>query len=160
MPGRFRRIAIVALVAALVLSACGGGSKGPDLSATVDKVGNTEPSSLAQTGLTGEGIDAVWRSAGSPVETADAIAAIERPDERADDAAGSIFLLYRSGTLWVSPTETGSAVALYKDNDQAYNRHGTFLFLSRGWGSRLGTYSGGGSGSGNGFRGGGSSSGK
>lgn len=158
MSGRRRRVLV--LVATLVLAACGGGAKGPDLTATVGMVGNTEPSSLAATGLTGEGIDAVWRSAGSPIETADAIAAIERPDERADDTAGSVFLLYRSGTLWVSPTETGSAVALYKDNDQAYNRHGTFLFLSRGWGSRLGSYSGGGAGSNNGFRGGGSSSGK
>lgn len=166
MRDRTRRLvalAAITLLAATSLAACGSdGPKGPDLIAVVDQVGNTTTATQEELGLVDPGIDQTWRSAGATAETADAIAAIARPDERADDPSGNVFLLYPSGTLWVSPIATGSAVALYRDNERAYNRHGGFLFLNNGWGSRMGSYrtSGGGSVGGNGFRGGGSSSGK
>lgn len=156
-----RRFAIIALMfLPLVAASCGAG--GPDLRATLDAVELiTERSSANTLGVSGAGADGVWAASGEPAAVADAIAASEAPDERAEDA-GAIYMLYRSGTVWVSPAvDGGSAVVLYDDNDDAYNRHSGVLIASRGWGTRVNDYrSSSSSGSGNGFRGGSSSSGK
>ena len=74
--------------------------------------------------------------------------------------------MYPGGTVWVSELNGKSEVVLYKDNDQAYRRHSGVLLASAAWGNRMGGYGGGGSSNngssdtGNGFRGGGSGSGK
>ncbi len=157
------RLLLVLLALALIAASCGSG--GPDLRATVNSVeaiGST--SNATALGIDGSGVDAAWSAEGEPKAVADAIAAAEAPDERTDDADGDdVFLLYKSGTVWVSNAESGgSAVLLYDDNDRAYNRHSVILLRNRSWGTRVNNYrtSRSSSGSGNGFRGGGSSGGK
>jgi hypothetical protein len=103
----------------------------------------------------------VWRATGTPAQVADAIAGAAAPDERNDDAGGDVFLLYRSGTLWLTPSSDGNtAVAVYDDNNKAYNRHSPVLLTNSRWGTRVNDYSTSGGFFGNGFRGGGSGSGK
>lgn len=159
----------LALVVAAMLFLAGCGSSGPDLAATVGAIPGAEsvtPSDIGvnATDASGDAVSGSWRINGAPATVADAIEAKEKPDERTDDAGGDVFLLYKSGTLWLSPNETGSNVVLYADNDKAYNRHSGVLIASNRWGSRINTYRSSGSSSssnsGNGFRGGGSSSGK
>lgn len=144
----------------LVLSACG---KGPDLRAAVSKadIGASSPLPTL-TGIDQTNSDAIWTVDGTKNKVADAIVVKEKPDERVDHANGEVFLLYKSGTLWVTTVDGSSqtAVVLYEDNDKAYKRHNVILIGSRGWGSRVNSYRSSGSGSSNGFRGGGSSSGK
>ncbi len=150
----------VALITAfaLIAAACG---KGPDLPKTVDAAPAIQNrSNAAALEVDGTSSDIQWAASGSPASVADSIASIEAPDERSDDAGGDVFLLYSSGTVWVTPAPGGgSAVLLYQDNDQAYNRHNGILILNSRWGSRVNNYRSSG-GSSNGFRGGGSSSGK
>lgn len=152
---------IVALLTsfALVAAACGGG---PDLTKTIDAAAAVNNrSSAAALGVDGTSSDLVWQASGSPTQVADSIAGVEMPDERSDDAGGDVFLLYESGTVWVTPAEGGgSAVLLYSDNDRAYTRHNTILIANSRWGTRVNNYRTSGSSSSNGFRGGGSSSGK
>ena len=149
------------LAGALTLAACG--ASGPDLTATMgqgDAVG--EKATATDLGVDATNTDGIWRATGSPPEVADAIASVESPDERTDDAGGDVFMLYRSGTLWLTPAaDGGSAVVFYGDNDRAYNRHNTVLIRNSRWGGRVNDYrSSSGGFFGNGFRGGGSSSGK
>ncbi|MEZ5225230.1 MAG: DUF4247 domain-containing protein [Acidimicrobiales bacterium] len=156
------------IVIVFLLFAASCGSKGPDLATTVKDIPGAESVSPSDIGVSatdasGDKVTGTWRINGEPATVADAIAAKEKPDERTDDAGGDVFLLYKSGTLWLSPNETGSNVVLYADNDKAYNRHSGVLLASNRWGSRINTYRSSGSSSsnsGNGFRGGGSSSGK
>ncbi len=163
--GHARRM--VAIVAAVTLVASGCGS-GPDLAAAVGNVDGMTATQATDVGVTpadvaGDDIEGAWTTSDGPAAAADAIEAAQKADERTDDAGGDVFLLYKSGTLWVKPVETGSAVIYYADNDKAYNRHSVILLRSSRWGSRVNTYrssSSSSSGSGNGFRGGGSSSGK
>lgn len=145
----------------LFLAACGSG--GPDLASVINGSSRvTGTSTTTALGIDGGvGADATWSATGTPAQVADSFAGVEPPDERTDDASGDVFLLYGSGTIWVTPIETGSAVVLYGDNDQAYSRHNGILIRNSSWGTRVNNYrSSGGSSSSNGFRGGGSSSGK
>ena len=117
----------------------------------------------ADLGIDTKGADQSWRATGTPASVADAIAAKEVPDERTDDANGDVYLLYPSGTLWLTALAAeGAAIGYYGDNDRAYNNHSGVLIRNSSWGSRVNTYrsSGGSSSNDNGFRGGGSSSGK
>ena len=72
------------------------------------------------------GADGFWESTGSTAEVADVIAAKARPDERASGGTDQ-YLLYPSGTVWVSELNGKSEVVLYKDNDRAYRRHSGVL---------------------------------
>ena len=161
-PPRLLWLLGVVVLSATTLAACG--SSGPDLAATLAAVDQVDgPSTAAELGIEGSDTTTVWRATGTPTEVADAIATAEPPDERSDDAGGDVFLLYRSGTLWLTPSSDGNtAVAFYDDNDKAYNRHSPVLLTNSRWGTRVNDYrsSGGGFFSGNGFRGGGSGSGK
>ncbi len=143
----------------LIAAACGGG---PDLPATIDAApAITTRATAAALGVDGTSSDLVWQGSGSPAQVADSIAGVEMPDERSDDVAGDVFLLYQSGTVWVTPAEGGgSAVLYYGDNDQAYSRHNTILIANSSWGTRVNNYRSSSSSSSNGFRGGGSSTGK
>lgn len=157
---RMRRGLALLVLMVFVLSACG---KGPDLRTAVSTADVGASSSLPTlTGVDHASSDAIWTVEGTKDKVADAIVVKEKPDERVDHANGEVFLLYKSGTLWVTTVEGSSqtAVVLYEDNDKAYNRHNVILIGSRGWGSRVNSYRSSGSGSSNGFRGGGSSSGK
>lgn len=160
-PRSSRSRLVVALLAsfALVAAACGGG---PNLTETIDAASAvTSRSNAAALGVDGTSSDLVWQASGSPTQVADSIAGVEMPDERSDDAGGDVFLLYESGTVWVTPAQGGgSAVLLYGDNDQAYSRHNTILIANSRWGTRVNNYRSSGSSSSNGFRGGSSSSGK
>ena len=144
----------------VLLAACG--TSGPDLIEVVDAA----PSVSARSNAVAMGVppadaDMVWSAPGAPAAVADDIATVEPPDERTDDAEGDVFLLYPSGTVWLTPGTDGTAVVLYNDNDKAYSRHGVILIRNSGWGTRVNNYrSSGSGGSSNGFRGGGSSSGK
>lgn len=156
-----RSIAAVVIAFCMLLAACGAG--GPDLAAVVNGssrvTGTSTPAALGIDG--GVGADSTWLADGTPAQVADSLAGAEAPDERTDDASGDVFLLYGSGTLWMSAVATGTAVVLYGDNDQAYSRHNGMLIRNSSWGTRVNNYrSSGGSSSSNGFRGGGSSSGK
>lgn len=157
-----RRSATSVMVAfCLVLAACG--SSGPDLAGVVNASSRTTgPSTATAAGVDGGvGVDSVWLADGTPTQVADSFAGQQPPDERTDDASGDVFLLYGSGTLWITVATAGTAVLLYGDNDRAYTRHNTMLIRNAGWGTRVNNYrSSGGSSSSNGFRGGGSSSGK
>ena len=150
---------IVALIAgfALIAAACGGG---PDLPMTVDAAPAIQNrATAASLEVDGTNSDVQWAAEGTPTTVADSIASVELPDERSDDESGDVFLLYQSGTVWVTPSPSGgSAVLLYSDNDQAYSRHNGVLIRNSGWGTRVNNYRS--SGSSNGFRGGGSSTGK
>ncbi len=160
---RRRRTAWLVTLFALVAASCGSG---PDLPATIAKVEGMTAIQASDVGISatdasGDAVRGVWSSTGSPAAVANAIETVEKADERTDDAGGDVFLLYRSGTLWVKATDAGSAVVYYADNDKAYNRHSVILLRSSRWGSRVNTYrTSTGSSSSNGFRGGGSSSGK
>lgn len=159
---------MIAMLAALVVFAASCGSSGPDLAATVNEIPGAASVSpddigIATTDASGDRVTNTWKINGSPAAIADAISAKQKPDERTDDAGGDVFLLYSAGTLWLSAGERGTNVALYADNDKAYSRHGGVLIASSRWGSRVNNYRTSGSSSsssGNGFRGGGSSSGK
>ena len=154
----FTKVIAILTAFALLVVACGSG--GPDLPATLAKVDTVgEKTSPLTLGVNSADSDGVWKAAGTPAGVADAIAIVEAPGERSDDAAGDVFLLYQSGTLWITPAEgEGSAVVYYADNDRAYNRHTSILILNSRWGSRVNSYRS--SSSGNGFRGGGGSTGK
>lgn len=155
-PARFLWILVAC---ALFAAACGSG--GPDLRATIGKVDViTGASSPATLGVNSIDSDGVWAATGTPAVVADAISAAAKEDERSDDASGDVFLLYSSGTIWVtkSPDAADTAVVLYDDNDKAYNRHTGILILNNRWGTRVNNYRT--SSAGNGFRGGGSSNGK
>lgn len=155
---RSRRAMLVLVAFALLAAACG---KGPNLPATLEKVdvvgSKTSPVTV---GVNGADSDGVWQATGTPPTVADAISAVEKPSERSDDASGDIFMLYKTGTLWITASAEGegSAVVYYADNDKAYNRHTSILILNSRWGTRVNSYRS--SSSGNGFRGGGGSSGK
>jgi len=161
------RRSALAVVTVLVLLAATGCSKsgGPDLAKKLGEIPSLTKLSTPPAGLDVNGSDGIWESAGSSVETADVIAAKVRPDERSSGGTDQ-FLLYPSGTLWVSELNGKSEVVFYKDNDKAYRRHSGVLLASAGWGNRMSGYSrgggsnNGGSDTGNGFRGGGSGSGK
>lgn len=156
-----RPIRLLAVLIACTLLAAACGSGGPDLRATINKVDIiTGPSSPATLGVNSIDSDGVWAATGTTTAVADAISAAAKEDERSDDASGDIFLLYSSGTIWVtkSPDSTDTAVVLYDDNDKAYNRHTSILILNNRWGTRVNNYRT--SSAGNGFRGGGSSNGK
>ncbi len=157
-----RRSATAVVVAfCLLLASCG--SSGPDLAAVVNASSRTTgPSTATEAGIDGGvGVDSVWMADGTPTQVADSFAGNTPPDERTDDANGDVFLLYGSGTLWVTAAAAGTAVVLYNDNDRAYTRHNGILIRNSSWGTRVNNYrSSGGSSSSNGFRGGGSSSGK
>lgn len=158
---------LVALLAVLALFAASCGSSGPDLAAVVGDIPGATTVSPSDVGIpasdaSGDRVTDTWKINGSPAAVADVISAEAKPDERTDDAGGDVFLLYSSGTLWLSQGEQGTNVALYADNDKAYSRHGGVLIASSRWGTRVNNYrtSSNSSNSGNGFRGGGSSSGK
>lgn len=154
------RLLVLLVVSALGLAACG--SSGPDLEAAMGDVG-VVGDATTNTALGLDGVsDRAWPATGTPTEVADAIAAVEKPDERTDDTAGDVFLLYKSGTLWVTDVADGdSGVVYYADNDTAYNRHSAILIRNTRWGSQINTYrSSSSSGIGGFFRGGGSGSGK
>lgn len=155
-----RGVTAIVVTFCMLLAACGAG--GPDLAAVVNGsslvTGISTTSALGIDG--GVGADSTWSATGTPAQVADSFAGVEPPDERTDDAGGDVFLLYGSGTIWVSAIETGSAVVLYTDNDQAYSRHNGILILNSGWGTRVNNYRSSSNSSSNGFRGGGSSSGK
>lgn len=165
-PRRGRRW--LALFSALLLLAASCGSKGPDMVAVIDGMALIEnqvpPSELGVADqVATDQIGGTWKAEASPTEAADAIAAAETPDDRTDDAGGDIYLLYKSGTVWIQPLETGgSGVVYYEDNDKAYSRHSGVLIASRTWGNRVNSYrsNSSSSSSSNGFRGGGGSSGK
>ena len=161
---RLRPLAAL-ITLALIASACG--SSGPNLRDAIGKVdavtvdGPLDSDGVSALGLTGGDGDGVWSAQGDPKTVADAIAAVEAPDERSDDADGDVFLLYRSGTIWVNDAEPEgeSAIVLYDDNDNAYRRHNTILIANSRWGSRVNDYRTSRSSGGNGFFRGGSSSG-
>ena len=90
------------LVAITLFAASCGGPSGPDLVATVNATESVQgTATAADLGIDTKGADQSWRATGTPASVADAIAAKEVPDERTDDADGDVFLLYKSGTLWV-----------------------------------------------------------
>lgn len=160
------RLAVaVAVLAAVGLAACSS-KKGPDLSAALGGLPSLTRSAGAPTGVDGTDGDGFWTSGGSVAETADVISAKSRPDERTTGTNGDQFLLYPSGTVWVTESGGKAAVVLYKDNQRAYRRHTGALVGAAAWSNRMNGYGGGGgsnnggSGTGNGFRGGGSGSGK
>ncbi len=158
-------LAAVAVLVGLALTGCSAKAKGPDLAKAINTMPTLTKLSAPPPGLDSSGADGIWESTGSVTEVTDLISAKVRPDERTASGTGS-FLLYPSGTVWVSELNGKSEVVLYKDNDRAYRRHSGVLLASTGWGNRMSGYSGGGgsdngsSGTGNGFRGGGSGSGK
>jgi hypothetical protein len=163
-----RRLAVVAVLVVLVGltgAACSKKASGPDLAKELNSLPSLTRLSAPPEGLDVTGSDGVWESTGSTTEVADVIAAKARPDERSSGGTDQ-FLLYPGGTVWVSELNGKSEVVLYKDNDQAYRRHSGVLLASAAWGNRMGGYGGGGSSNngssdtGNGFRGGGSGSGK
>lgn len=162
MTSTIRNTSAVLVAFCLLLAACGSG--GPNLTEVVGASSRvTGPSSTTDAGIDGGvGVDAVWLADGTPAQVADSFAGNTPPDERTDDAGGDVFLLYGSGTLWMTAAAAGTAVVLYNDNDRAYTRHNGILLRNSSWGTRVNNYrsSGGGSSSSNGFRGGGSSSGK
>lgn len=164
VPRSIRTTALLLAVAMLAtLAACSSKTKGPDLAADLDAIPSLTKAATPPEGLDLQGADGTWLSAGSGAEVADVISAQVRPDERNDSAQGDTFLLYRSGTLWLTQSGDQTAVILYKDNDAAYRRHSGVLLLGTGWGSRMRSYDSGGGSSGSGgnsFRGGGSGSGK
>ncbi|MBK6855134.1 MAG: DUF4247 domain-containing protein [Microthrixaceae bacterium] len=158
-------VVVLAVTLGLVGAACSKSGKGPDLAKELNGLPSLTKLTTAPAGLDVSGADGFWESTGSTAEVADVIAAKARPDERASGGTDQ-YLLYPSGTVWVSELNGKSEVVLYKDNDRAYRRHSGVLLASTGWGTRMGGYSGGGgsnnggSDTGNGFRGGGSGSGK
>lgn len=155
-----------AALLAVTLGGCSSKAKGPDLAAVMNGLPSVKKSEGPPAGVDGSGGAGFWTSGGSVIETADVISAKARPDERTSDVGGAQFLLYPSGTIWVSEAGGKAVVVLYKDNKRAYSRHSGVLAGSAAWGSRMNGYGGGGgsnnggSGTGNGFRGGGSGSGK
>lgn len=161
-----RSLLLLAAVLLSVLTACSSSSasKGPDLVKELDEVPALTKATTPPEGLDLEGADATYLSTGSEAEVADVISAKLRPDERSDSADGDTFLLYPQGTVWLTPAGDQTAVVVYKDNDRAYRRHSGVLLASAGWGNRMRNYDSGGgsnnSSTGNGFRGGGSGSGK
>lgn len=163
---RLRRAAVVVMAAVLVsgVAACSKKS-GPDLAKDLNTLPTLTKLSVPPPGLDASGADGIWESDGSTIEVADLIAAKARPDERSTSGRDQL-MLYRSGTVWVSELNGKSEVVLYKDNDKAYRRHSALLLANSAWGRRMDDYrEGGGSnngffGSGNGFRSGGSGSGK
>jgi uncharacterized membrane protein YgcG len=160
-PGR--RPALAGWLALVALTIAGCGASGPDLVSTLRAVDAVRDQATAdELGVQGADASTLWRATGSPSEVADAIAGAEPPDERSDDVGGDVYLLYRSGTLWLTPSDDGdTAVVVYDDNNRAYDHHSRVLVTNSRWGSRINSYSSsGGRSSGNGFRGGGSGSGK
>jgi hypothetical protein len=163
------RLAVLAAVVVLVAVAgagCSTKASGPDLANELNGLPSLTRLAAAPEGLDTTGADGFWESTGSTQEVADVIAAKARPDERSSGGTDQ-FLLYPSGTVWISELNGKSEVVLYKDNDRAYRRHSGVLLASAGWRNRMGGYDGGGGSSnngssdtGNGFRGGGSGSGK
>lgn len=158
---------LIALLSVFVLFAASCGSSGPDLAAIVGGIPGATTVSPSDVGIpaadaSGDRVTNTWKINGSPAAVADVISKEAKPDERTDDAGGDVFLLYSSGTVWLSQGEQGTNAALYADNDKAYSRHGGVLIASSRWGTRVNNYrtSSNSSNSGNGFRGGGSSSGK
>lgn len=161
-PSASRVATAVVIACSMLLAACG--SSGPNLTEVVNASSRvTGTSTTGAAGIDGGvGVDQVWTADGTPSQVADSFAGNAPPDERTDDAGGDVFLLYGSGTLWVTAATAGTAVVLYEDNDRAYTRHNGILIRNSNWGTRVNNYrsSGGSSSSSNGFRGGGSSSGK
>lgn len=160
------RTTLLLLFAAVVvlLPACSS-SKGPDLAKQIDDLPALSRTTTPPEGVTADGADATWLSKGTEQEVAELISAKQRPDETSTSVEGGTFLLYRSGTVWLTPAGDQTAVVLYKDNERAYRSHSGVLLLHSGWGGRMRSYDSGGSSgssgsSGNGFRGGGSGSGK
>lgn len=158
---------LLAAVLLTVLTACStssSSSKGPDLTEQMDALPSLTKATTPPEGLDLEGADGTYVSAGTEAEVANVISAGLRPDERSDSANGDTFLLYPQGTVWITPSGDQTAVVVYEDNDRAYRRHSGVLLASAGWGNRMRNYDSGGgsngSSTGNGFRGGGSGSGK
>lgn len=151
---------VLITVFGLLAAACGSG--GPNLTEVVESSSRVgDRTSAATAGIDGGvGVDAVWTAEGTPTQVADSMAGNTPPDERTDDANGDVFMLYSSGTLWMTAAAAGTAVVLYNDNDQAYSRHNGILIRNNRWGTRVNDYRSSNSSSNNGFRGGGSSSGK
>jgi hypothetical protein len=158
-------IGVLAVLVGLTATACSTKTSGPDLAKELDGLPSLTKLAAPPEGLDVSGSDGVWESTGSTQEVADVIAAKARPDERSAGGTDQ-FLLYPGGTVWVSELNGKSEVVLYEDNDRAYRRHSGVLLASAAWGNRMGGYGGGGSSNngssdtGNGFRGGGSGSGK
>lgn len=157
-------VAVISLLA--VLSACSTKSQGIDIAKEIDKQPSLSRATEPVAGIDAAEADATWTSAGTNAEVVGVLSAMARPDEVTTTTDGNSFLLYRSGTLWVTETGNTTAVVLYRNNDTAYRRHSGALIGYAAWSSRMSGYRSGGSSSrsgnsgGNSFRGGGSGSGK
>jgi uncharacterized membrane protein YgcG len=157
-------VGFIGLLSVLSLLTACSSKKGPDLAKQIGGLPSLTKTTTPPEGLDLQGSDGTWLSDGTEEEVANVISAKVRPDERSSSVEGGTFMLYRNGTVWVTPAGNKTAVVLYKDNQRAYSRHGAFLAANTGWNSRMGSYRSGngssGSSGGNSFRGGGSGSGK
>lgn len=160
---RFRLLIALVLATAL-LAACSSKPKGPDLTKAV-----TEAEGINATLSTPtveperfKDADKVWIADGSVTEVGAAIRAkAGEPSDTVNEADASFFL-YRSGTVWItgSGEEGKSAVSVYFDNERARSLFPLILLGNAGWGNTVSGFGGGSGSNDNGFRGGGSGSGK
>jgi hypothetical protein len=103
-----RRFVSVLLGAALVLTACGGGDDGTEISSAIDGVvGSGARTTASAVGLASGDGDVVWKATSTPAQVADSISLAGRPDERTDGTDGAVFMLYKAGTVWLTPIAAG-----------------------------------------------------
>lgn len=128
---------LLVAAAALLLAGC---TSGPDLNSHAEALwGQPAATSNGKTTYTTDlPVSSAWTDFADRVQYDD----INQNNDQ-------VWLLYRSGTVWLRPDSNGqTAITIDPDNRRAYRTHSTYL--GRTWNNNVSSYSGG-------FRGGGTS---